>query len=100
MRCAEAIRLIGRAEDGQVGFDVLETLMAHLDACRPCRFEAETQIVVKRVLASRPDEPVSQELSQKIAASLDVVMDRVSRTPGGWRKQLDALFARVRAKLS
>ena len=97
MRCAEAIRLIGRAEDGQVGFDVLEALMAHLDTCRPCRFEAETQVVVKRVLASRPDEPVPQELSQKIAASVDAV---VSRTSGGWRKQLDALFARVRAKRS
>ena len=85
MRCDDAIRLIGRAEVGQVNPDVLDRLMAHLDQCPPCRVEAETQVMVKRVLASRPDEQVPRELSQRIKSHLDAVAAELDAASVGWR---------------
>ena len=67
MQCDDAIRLIGSADDGRVGLDMLDTLMTHLEGCASCRREAETQIVVKRVLASRPDESIPTTLARHIA---------------------------------
>ncbi len=95
MKCDDAIRLIGSADDGRVGLDILDTLMAHLEDCVSCRIEAETQIVVKRVLASRPDEPIPATLGRRIAMQLDVAASRPARAFVEWVEQF---IARVRAK--
>jgi len=86
MRCEDAIQLIGGAAEGRVAPGTLDTLMAHLEACPSCRREAETQVVVKRVLASRPNESVSPELMRKIAARIDAAVKDTSRAVAAWRR--------------
>jgi len=71
MKCDDAIRLIGSAVDGRVSPSVLDTLMAHLEPCRSCRHAAETQMVVKRVLASRPQESLPRDLVKRLALAID-----------------------------
>ena len=95
MKCNDAIRLIGKADDGRVGLDILDTLMIHLEQCVSCRIEAETQILVKRVLASRPDESIPATLARRIAMQLDAAASQPARAFVGW---LGQLLARVRAK--
>jgi hypothetical protein len=84
MRCDDAIRLIGSAEDGRVGPRVLEALMAHLEPCQSCRVEAETQVIVKRVLASRPSESTPREVVRRIAAAIDVAAMEPARRLFDW----------------
>jgi hypothetical protein len=95
MKCDDAIRLIGKADDGRVGLDILDTLMTHLEHCVSCRSEAETQILVKRVLASRPDESIPVTLARRIAMQLDAAASRPARALVAW---LGQLLARVRVK--
>jgi hypothetical protein len=95
MRCHNAIRLIGSADDGRVGLQMLDALMTHLEQCAPCRQEAETQIVVKRVLASRPDEAIPLTLARRLACELNSVASQPVRPFVAW---FEYFIARVRAK--
>jgi hypothetical protein len=75
MTCDESIRLIARATEGRVAPGPLDEVVRHLEHCAGCCREAVTQIEVKRVLASRPFEPLPDRL---VAALVDLV-DRVNR---------------------
>jgi hypothetical protein len=92
MKCDEAIRLIGSAVDGQVNPTVLDTLMAHLEPCQSCRHAAETQVVVKRVLASRPHESIPRDLVRRIATALDAAAVQGARTLIDWSWLLNIFF--------
>ncbi len=98
MKCNDAIRLIGRADDGRVGLDILDALMTHLERCVSCRSEAETQILVKRVLASRQDEPIPVTLARRIAAALDAAAAKPTRALVDWLEQLLARVCASREK--
>jgi hypothetical protein len=84
MKCDDAIRLIGSAIDGRVSPNVLETLMAHLEPCRSCRQVAETQMIVKRVLASRPHESLSRDLVRRLAMAIDAAAVQHARRLIDW----------------
>jgi hypothetical protein len=84
MKCDEAIRLIGSAVDGHVSPSVLDTLMAHLEPCQSCRHAAETQVVVKRVLASRPHESLPRDLVKRMAIALDAAAVQPARRLINW----------------
>jgi hypothetical protein len=71
MTCDQSIHLIASAIDGRVAPIELETLMAHLGRCLTCRLEAEGQITVKRLLASRPEEPLPDGMALRLATRLD-----------------------------
>ena len=70
MMCDRSTRLISRAIEGHVGPSELDTLMSHLERCALCRVEAETQVTVKRLLASRPDEALPDGLTLRLTARL------------------------------
>jgi hypothetical protein len=95
MKCDDAIRLIGSADNGRVGLQILDALMTHLEQCAVCRREAETQILVKRVLASRPDEAIPVTLAQRLACELDAVAAKPASVLVGW---FEHFISRVRAK--
>jgi hypothetical protein len=95
MRCHNAIQLIGSADDGRVGLQILDALMAHLEQCAACRREAETQVIVKRVLASRPDEAIPVTLARGITCELNSVTSQPARPFLAW---FEHFIARVRAK--
>lgn len=84
MKCDDAIRLIGSAIDGHVNPTVLETLMAHLEPCHSCRHAAETQMFVKRILASRPPEHLPRDLVSRIALAIDAAAMQPARTMMEW----------------
>lgn len=71
MMCDQSIHLIASAIEGRVAPIELETLMAHLRRCPTCQMEAEAQITVKRLLASRPEQPLPDGFSLRLAARLD-----------------------------
>jgi predicted anti-sigma-YlaC factor YlaD len=85
MTCDEAVRSIARAIEGHAAFTELDALVNHLEKCTTCRPEAETQVIVKRVLASRPREALPPGLARRIAARLDTERSRVRRA-FNWRK--------------
>jgi hypothetical protein len=95
MNCDDAIRLIGSADDGRVGLQMLDALMVHLEQCAACRREAETQILVKRVLASRPDDAIPVTLARRIACELDAVASKPASALVEW---FEHFISRVRAK--
>jgi hypothetical protein len=97
MKCDDAIRLIGSAVEGQVSPTVLDTLMAHLEPCQSCRHAAETQVEVKRVLASRPHESIPRDLVRRIANALDAATVQPARTLIDWSWWLK-LISLVRRK--
>jgi hypothetical protein len=70
--CDESVRLIGAATEGHVGPEVLDRLVAHLERCAGCSAEASGQIAVKRVLATRPDEPLPIGLARRLAERLAI----------------------------
>jgi len=86
MTCSDAIRLIGRATEGAVSPNALDALLEHLERCDACRTEAEDQVLVKRVLASRPEEPVPDGLAAAIATRLDDEGPIASGSFINWRK--------------
>jgi len=98
MKCEDAIRLIGSAVDGHVNPSVLDTLMAHLEPCQSCRQAAETQVVVKRVLASRPHESLPRDLIRRMAIAIDAAAVQHARRVFDWAWVLK-YFSLVRRKL-
>jgi hypothetical protein len=78
MTCDESIRLIASATEGRVAPGPLRDVVSHLVSCACCRREAEAQMEVKRVLASRPFELLPDSLALAIVASLDA--EDASRT--------------------
>jgi len=71
MTCVEAVRLIAAAVEGGVAPDLLDELVAHIERCARCRHEAETQMIVKRVLSSTPDALLPIGMTRRLAARLD-----------------------------
>jgi hypothetical protein len=92
MKCDDAIRLIGSAVDGHVSPSVLDTLMAHLEPCQSCRHAAETQVVVKRVLASRPLESTPRDLVRRMATAIDEAALHHARRLFDWTWMLKYIF--------
>lgn len=70
MTCDEATRLIDPALDGGTEPGTLVALMEHLERCPECHEQSETQLLVRRVLASRPAEMVPDGFSERLAARL------------------------------
>jgi hypothetical protein len=75
MTCGEAVRLIAAAEGG-LAPRPLDALVAHIERCGACRVEAETQILVKRVLGATPHVPLPAGVAQRIASRIDVEAGR------------------------
>lgn len=71
MTCSDAVRLIAPAAEGHAAPAALDALLQHLDQCESCRTEAENQVLVKRLLASRPEERLPEGLAASIARRLD-----------------------------
>jgi hypothetical protein len=86
MSCGTAIRSIARALEGRVAFNELDALVDHLERCATCHAEAETQMVVKRTLASRPHEPLPYGFTRRIAARLDAECALFVRRATDWRR--------------
>jgi hypothetical protein len=86
MSCGAAIRSIARALEGRVAFNELDALVDHLERCAACHAEAETQMVVKRTLASRPHEPLPGGFARRLAARLDAECALLVRRPTDWRR--------------
>lgn len=62
--------LIVRAVDRELDAAALDRLMRHVDRCAGCRYEAATQFDVKRVLASRPEDPLPAGFAEQLSARL------------------------------
>lgn len=71
MTCSRAVRLIAAAIDGGVAPHLLDELVAHIERCTACRQEAETQVIVKRVLASTPDASLPIGMARRLSMRLD-----------------------------
>jgi anti-sigma factor RsiW len=85
MTCSDAVRLIGHAAEGHAAPTALDALLQHLDRCEACRAEAENQVLVKRLLASRPEEPLPGGLAAAISRRLDLEGSRATPTVD-WRR--------------
>lgn len=71
LNCTEASRLIARSIDAALDAKGRARLAEHLKLCPSCRAEAETQILVRRVLAARPDERLPSGFAARLSARLD-----------------------------
>jgi len=71
MRCRQAVRLIAAAVEGGVAPGLLDELVGHIERCAACHYEAETQMTVKRLLASTPDALLPIGMTRRLAARLD-----------------------------
>jgi hypothetical protein len=67
MTCDESLRMIARATEGHVSPGPLDEVVSHLESCALCCREAEAQMEVKRVLATRPFEPLPERLARRLA---------------------------------
>ena len=76
MTCGEAVRLIAAAVEGGLAPRPLDALVAHIERCGACRVEADTQMLVKRVLGARPQVALPAGAAQRIAARIDVEAGR------------------------
>jgi hypothetical protein len=85
MTCSDAVRLIGHAAEGHASPTALDGLLEHLDHCKACRAEAENQVLVKRLLASRPEESLPSGLAAALSNRLDLEGPIVAPTVD-WRK--------------
>ena len=83
MTCGESVSLIAAAVEGGVAPDLLDELVAHIERCAGCRHEAETQMIVKRILTSAPEAPLPIGMARRIAARLD--RDAATRIALDWR---------------
>lgn len=84
--CDDWDPLIARAVEGGIDADAAARLMAHLADCARCRFEAESQLLVKRVLAERDEEPVPAGFTARLSAALDEEAAAHWIELGNWRK--------------
>jgi hypothetical protein len=71
MTCTHATRLIHLAIDSEIDRDELVLLANHIQGCGLCREEAETQFLVRRVLAARPPDSLPDGLATRLSARLD-----------------------------
>jgi hypothetical protein len=83
LNCSDAIGWIVRSMDGRLDRTGRERLSAHLKVCSACQQATETQVVVKRVLAARPDEALPQGFSTRLLALLD------AESSSGWLEAAD-----------
>ena len=83
MTCGAAARLIAAAVEGGVAPDLLDELVAHIERCAACRHEAETQMIVKRVLASTPEASLPIGMARRLAVRLD--REAAGRVAIDWR---------------
>jgi anti-sigma factor (TIGR02949 family) len=83
LNCEEAQSSIGRLVDGTITPRVLEPLRAHLAECPACQEEADTQLQVRQLLASREPEPLPSGFSERLSARL--AQERpLALQPGSW----------------
>ena len=71
MTCAEAVRLIAAAVEGGVAPGLLDELVAHIERCAACAAEAETQMLVKRLLGATPMLALPPGAAGRLGARLD-----------------------------
>ena len=76
MTCGEAVRLIAAAVEGGLAPHPLDALVAHIERCATCGDEAETQMLVKRVLGATPHVPLPAGVARRIAARIDAEAER------------------------
>jgi hypothetical protein len=86
MTCQAALHLLASASDGYVPPSWLEPLIDHVGTCAACWSEAETQMMVKQILASRPEEPLPAGLARRIAKRLDREALVARRSMIDWRR--------------
>lgn len=67
LSCDDAHRLMGRAADGPLPFE----LDRHLESCAECRAALEGQRVVARMLNERPPASVHPAFSARVRARID-----------------------------
>ena len=82
MTCTEAVRLIAAAVEGGVALQPLDCLVEHIERCPACAGEAETQMLVKRLLAQTPTPRLPPGAEARIGARLD--SEAASRGRGAW----------------
>jgi Putative zinc-finger len=86
MTCEQSLRLLASAIDGQVPPKLLKPLIEHLETCGTCWLDAEWQMKVKRVLASRPAEPLPPGFARRIAERLDREERSARESIVDWRR--------------
>lgn len=83
LNCEEARSSIGRLVDGTIAPRALDPLRAHLAQCPACQEEADTQLQVRQLLASREPEPLPTGFSERLAIRL--AQERpLALQPGSW----------------
>ena len=86
LNCSEAIGwIVLPSMDGRLDLTGRERLSAHLKVCSACRQATETQVVVKRVLAARPDEALPLGFSTRLLARLYAVSSSAWLEAADWR---------------
>lgn len=88
MNCDESIRLIAAAMEGRVPPPALEMLLDHLEECPVCRFEADMQMTVRRLIESRVEEPLPEGMAERLTARLSKEGPIVRRSVIDWLERL------------
>ena len=85
MNCEVARRYLVHVAEQTIGAEELWRVNAHLRDCAGCRREADAQIVVRRVLATRPQEQLPDRFASQLARRLDHEIGRPWLTLLDWR---------------
>jgi anti-sigma factor RsiW len=83
LNCEDARSLIGRSVDGTLTPRALDTLRAHLAECPACQEEADTQLLVRQLLATREPEALPPGFDERLAARLATERPLILQ-PGSW----------------
>lgn len=92
MTCDQSVLLIASAIEGGVAPRELDVLISHLQGCPACLREAEAQNTVKRIVASRPAEPLPDGFAHRLAARLEAEGSRGVPPRFNWRKWIVRLL--------
>ena len=68
--CQEIFAVLSEYIDGELPEEVCEAIQAHNGNCPPCEAFMETFAKTVELVRAQPSEPLSQEMKDELAASL------------------------------